>query len=192
MAIKWPKMAKNDPKWQKMTQNDPKITFLKCRDLRVLPGTNFLLTGTLNYSAPLPVALPFSICNLPVLPRLRMCDQTGSPTICVLPLHIAIPTPELLLVNIMCSVSHQIPIGVLLSQPPCVPVNWLLGTLTRHFPTSEIKIFLSNAQVRRQSLLSNAYTFNNNHKLWFTTQAVHGTLLLFLIWILYFLCIGLF
>ena len=121
-----------------------------------------------------------------------MLDQTGSSTIRVLPLHIAIPTPKLLLVNLLRPVTHRIPIGILLSQPPCVPVNWLLGTLTRHFPTSEIKIFLSNAQVRRQSLLSNAYTFNNNHKLWFTTQAVHGTLLLFLIWILYFLCIGLF
>ena len=89
----------------------------------------------------------FPICNFPVLPRLRMCDQIGSSTICVLPLHIAIPTPELLLVNIMCSVSHQIPIGVLLSQPPCVPVNWLLGTLARHFDASQIKIFLSNAWV---------------------------------------------
>ena len=30
---------------------------LKCRDLRVLPGTTFLLTGTSNYSAPLQAAI---------------------------------------------------------------------------------------------------------------------------------------
>ena len=40
---KWPNMAQ---KWPKMAQNGPKMTFLKCRDLRVLPGTNFLLPGT--------------------------------------------------------------------------------------------------------------------------------------------------
>ena len=50
---KWPKITLNGPKWPnmaqkwpKMAQNGPKMTFLKCRDLRVLPGTNFLLPGT--------------------------------------------------------------------------------------------------------------------------------------------------
>ena len=33
---KWPRMVQ---KWPKMAQNGPKMTFLKCRDLRVLPGT---------------------------------------------------------------------------------------------------------------------------------------------------------
>ena len=39
-------MTQND---QKMTQNGskwPKMTFLKCRNSRILPGSNFLLPGT--------------------------------------------------------------------------------------------------------------------------------------------------
>ena len=42
-----------------MAENGPKMTFLKCRDLRVLPGTNFLLPGTLNYSAPLAMSVKY-------------------------------------------------------------------------------------------------------------------------------------
>jgi len=106
---------------------------------------DFLQLAAHQHSVPRPFV---PICDLPVLPRLRMLDQTGSSTIRVLPLHIAILTPKLLLVSLLRPVTHQIPIGILLSQPPCVPVNRLLSTLARHFAreaTSEIKIFLSNA-----------------------------------------------
>ena len=70
-----------------------------------------------------------------------------------------IPTLELLLVKELRPVSHQIPIGILLPQPPCVPIYQPLGTLGRHFArvsgpetTSEIKNFLSNAWVNEQCL----------------------------------------
>ena len=117
-----------------------------------------------------------------------MLDQTGSSIIRVLPLHIAILTTKLLLDNLRRPVTHRIPIGILLSQPPCVPVNRLLSTLARHFAreaTSEIKIFLSNA------LVSHCWATLTS---WIniTIQEIHGTLLVYLIWILYFLCIGLF
>ena len=73
-----------------------------------------------------------------------MLDKTASSTISVLPLHIAKIALELLIVGILRPGSHQIPIRILLTQPPRVPVDQLLGTVARE-TTSEIKIFLSNA-----------------------------------------------
>ena len=77
-----------------------------------------------------------------------MLDKTASSTITVLPLHIAKTALELLIVGILRPGSHQIPIRILLTQPPCVPVDQLLGTVARQparETTSEIKVFLSNA-----------------------------------------------
>ena len=55
--------------------------------------------------------------------RIRMLDQAPSFTIYVIPLHIAIPALELLLVQLLGPVSHQIHICISLTQPPCVPVD---------------------------------------------------------------------
>ena len=77
-----------------------------------------------------------------------MLDQTASSIITVLPLHIAKTALELLIVGILRPGSHQIPIRIDLTLPPCVPVDQLLGTVARHparETTSELKVFLSNA-----------------------------------------------
>ena len=130
----------------------------------------------------------FPIPDLLVLPRFRMLDQTGSSTIAELPLHITIPALELLLVEILRPVSHQIPIHILLTKSPCVPVNQLLGTVARRFAketTFETKIFLSNVWVIHSwAMLTSRINI--------TTQEVQSTLSVYFIWILYFICIGLF
>ena len=50
---------------------------VKCRDLRILPGTKFRLPGTLNYSAPLLVMDSFgpNRCRKYVLKSLRILGQ---------------------------------------------------------------------------------------------------------------------
>ena len=78
-----------------------------------------------------------------------MLDKTASSTITVLPLHIAKTALELLIVGILGPGSHQIPIRILLTQPPCVPVDQLLGTVARHparETTSEISAGLRTTQ----------------------------------------------
>ena len=74
----------------------------------------------------------FPIRDILVLSRFRMLDQAGSSTITELPLHIAIPALELFLVKILRPVSLQIPICILLTQPPLVPFDYLFGTSARH------------------------------------------------------------
>ena len=102
-----------------------------------------------------------------------MLDKTASSTISVLPLHIAKTALELLIVGILRPGSHQITIRILLTQPPCVPVDQLLGTVARHparETTSEIKIFLSNAWVSHRWVMLTS-------RINITTQEVHSTLL---------------
>ena len=81
-------------------------------------GVLFLYKRLLGLDFP----LKFLHLLLPIF-RIRILDQAPSFTIYVIPLHIAIPAPELLLVQILGPVSHQIHICISLTQPPCVPVD---------------------------------------------------------------------